>query len=190
MGTTHWALSALIASTLAIGCSGSEDPQAAADGSPQHCFVLIDKLQPGETTSNVVEQGCSADEAEANTFAAADDRTLIMTWYSDANYEGDSTKVYGKAGECDDAGYGIPNVGVWDDLEWPFGGWNDRISSFKTWNYCNHAAAYQHENYGGRCDDWYDPGVAGLGIDYVGDNMNDMITSFFVKRGEDKEMCR
>jgi len=192
MEARRFALTTLLASTLALGCSSStENPQAAGARGPQHCDIVVAKLQPGQTTSDVISRDCGDNEDDSNTFAAASGkRALIMTWYEDAGYGGGSQKIYGDDGPCDDAGYGIPNVGVYDDITWPFGGWNDTISSFKTWNYCNHAAAYEHENYGGRCDDWYDPGAAGLGVKYVGDKMNPMITSFYVKRGPDDKLCR
>jgi hypothetical protein len=187
MNALHFALSALLASTLALGCDPGDEPEPAqAQSEPeQHCAMVVSKLRPGQAASDVISRACAATEEELDKSAAlsADD-VLIMTWYSDAKYEGDSEKIYGDAGPCDDTGYGIPNVGVYDDIEWPFGGWNDMISSFKSWNYCNHVTAYEHENWGGREESWHDPNAAGLGVEYVGDNMNDAITSFWVKRGD------
>ena len=88
------------------------------------------------------------------------------------------------------AGDGSSNHARWDDINFPWGGWNDNISSFKTFGHCNHAAAFEHENYGGRCKQWYDYNAKGLAIRYVGHELNDLITSFRLVRGYDEDLCR
>jgi len=188
MMARYFALTALLASTLALGCSsGAENPQAAGK-KPQYCTTVIDKLQPGQTESEIISHECSDTEQDANTFAA-DGKKLIIVWYEDEDYGGASQRVFGKAGDCDRDGYGINNVGRWDDVTWPFGGWNDDISSFKTDSYCNHVAAYENENYGGRCKQWHDPDAKGLGIKNVGHELNDLITSFRLVRGAADDLC-
>jgi hypothetical protein len=181
MEARFFALTTLLASALVLGC----EPVAETERGTQHCAIVVAKAQPGQAASDVISRECADSEGDLERHGRfSSSRVLIMTWYSDAGFSGESEKIYGDEGPCDDLGYGIPNVGVYDDIQWPFGGWNDRISSFKTWNYCNHATAHQHENWGGREETWHDPDAAGLGVEYVGDSMNDQITSFWIKRGK------
>jgi len=182
MDARYFALTALLASALAGGCTRS----AESDREPVHCMTVLARLQPGQTASDVISHECAANEEDLGKSGrfSADDKRLLIVWYEDVGFNGNSEKIYGFAGPCDSDGYGIPNVGVWDDPQWPFGGWNDVISSFKTLNHCNHVTAYQHENYGGRQQTWHSPFASGVAVTYVGDKMNDTITSFLIKRGK------
>ncbi|MBO0839994.1 MAG: hypothetical protein J2O49_04150 [Sciscionella sp.] len=54
---------------------------------------------------------------------------LLMTWFSDANCDGDQTDIYGYSGTCDSAGYKI----------YPDSWWSTNISSAAGFAQCNWA---------------------------------------------------
>jgi hypothetical protein len=128
----------------------------------KNCQIVLDKLQPGETTSKVLSSQCTTANQPLVAPAAS---ALLMTWYVNISYGGDSTTIYGKAGPCDSAGYGIGYVGD---------AWNDTISSFKVWNNCNYTSAFANKNYGGACQKY------NANVPFVGSALNDEISSFWV----------
>jgi hypothetical protein len=141
-------------------------PAHAAAATHTQCQILLAKIRPGERTSRVLSHRCVTGE---QSLAAPAGSTQLMTWWEDANFQGDSTKIYGDSGPCDADGYGISWVGIF---------WNDRISSFETWNNCNYTSAFWDRDYGHPCQNYTDYEVS-----YVGDNMNDNISSFFIANG-------
>jgi len=143
--------------------------EAPADG--RYCVVVIDKLKPGEADSKVLAKKCAATPAARAALAAPLEGTLLMTWYVDAYYGGGNTEIRSYGGPCDREGYGISDV----NDGWGPWGWNDTISSFKTWNNCHDVTAYENINYGGSA--W---GYNG-NVDYVGDWANDKISSFLIR---------
>ncbi|ASU60951.1 hypothetical protein [Nocardiopsis dassonvillei] len=96
-----------------------------------------------------------------------------MTWYDLPDFAGGSTQVRWDFDGCDGEGCGIAYVG--DD-------WNDRVSSFRTFNGCNTVSGYHHANYGadahycGKCDD------SGFNESYVGSGADNTISSFWISR--------
>jgi hypothetical protein len=132
----------------------------------EQCVMVVDHLQPGERTSRVLWSTCVKGNRHVQIpNICTGTRTLIMTWYADIKYGGNSTKIYGCGGPCDSAGYGIGYVGD---------AWNDIISSFKVWNNCFYSRAYTNSNYGGTCKRYHN------NVSWVGSRMNDKISSFWV----------
>lgn len=149
-------------STVAVGPSAAS--AASAKQAARHCAIVIEKLQPGDHESRVVSRECADDAGKLRMARAA---TLLMTWYKDLWYEGESTKVYGQDGPCDANGYGISNVGA------GAAHWNDSISSYKVFNNCIWSRSYTNINYGGSClQSLYN-------VDWVGLH-NDQISSFLL----------
>ncbi|MFH8407453.1 hypothetical protein ACH4FX_22065 [Streptomyces sp. NPDC018019] len=120
----------------------------------------------------MLSRTCTTGTAPVLTKSAARS-TLLMTWYADINYGGASTQIRGNAGPCDSQGYGFAYVGD---------AWNDRISSFRTFNGCNTQEGYDHRNYGdtiyycGKCGD------DGSFEPWVGAQANDRISSWWIRR--------
>ena len=145
-------------------------PTPAAAG--QHCVVVLDKLQPGQTTSRVLSQTC-ADRADAPALTkAAAASTLLLVLYEHATYGGASTRITGAYGPCDAEGYGVSAL---------VSSWRNRVSSLKGFNYCNVVEIYDGINYatflasrgaGGSRLDW----------DWVGSYANDKTDSIIMFR--------
>jgi hypothetical protein len=132
----------------------------------QYCATVLAPTRAGENESHVTFENCYASEKERASAPALRDTTLLMTWYKDRDYFGGSTQWRGSAGGCDSAGYGKAVVD-WD--------WATTISSFKVWSGCYHTTAYTNENFGGASRTYSG------NVPYVGDFMNDIIHSMWVK---------
>jgi hypothetical protein len=195
----RFTLPATLLAIALIGCGGqpslsSVDPELAAaegqktqeeDKQEPRCVLFLESLKPDQQQSKIVSIKCAP---EGETLHAAASGTLLMTWYEDANFGGWSTQIRGNDGPCDSAGYGIPNLAndfiVGGPLQEPFPGfWNDRISSFKAWNRCTTVDAYSDSNWGGNQRRWSDPNSFGIAVNYVGDVLNDQISSFWIRWG-------
>lgn len=102
----------LVVATLSLAPSASASSWQVG-GAGKRCQIVLDRLHPGERSSRVLSSQCvEGDQA----LVAPLGRTILMTWYKDINYGGDSTDVYGWDGPCDQAGYGFEYVGAfWDD---------------------------------------------------------------------------
>ncbi|MCG3040032.1 hypothetical protein L7D48_05525 [Streptomyces sp. S1A] len=155
------------APAYAAGAGNENEPEGV-----KQCIIVLEPLEPGQTDSEVETRTCStgADFAAKSDIAAQS--TLLMTWYANSNYGGVSTQIRGKAGPCDSSGYGFRCVGD---------AWNDRISSFRTFNYCNAVEEYRHANYGGIMFYLSNPGSSGLSESYLGSGSN-QVSSFWLKR--------
>ncbi|WP_163507513.1 hypothetical protein [Fodinicola acaciae] len=167
MQRKRFAIALVGAGTVALIAAGGLASPATASASTtatKHCTIVLAPIAAGESTSKVVSRECSASPATAK-----DTRILIMTWYKDDNYNGDSTDIRAQgSAPCDGQGYGISDVSAG-----PFGfTWGNAISSFKVWNDCYTTTAYTGTNYGGRSQT-YNGNVAN-----VGPAMNDQINSF------------
>jgi hypothetical protein len=182
----------LAVATSAAGCAGadgatpaestaalsSDSISASSDDSGPVCRIVLEKIRPGESESRVYSRDCYDSHKEMSSAKKIEpfSSTLLMTWYVDANYRGRSTFIEGKDGACDHDGYGVRNVDGWA------GGWNDVISSFKSWNHCNYVVGYTDINYGGHSQTWFNANgvyeVDALDVGYVGAAMNDKISSF------------
>jgi hypothetical protein len=164
---------ALLAAFLAVivgmsAFSFTPAAHAASQSTSQakQCVMVVDHLHPGQRTSRVLAYTCATGNQQLQIpNICIGQRTLLMSWYVDANYGGSSTLIYGCGGPCDSAGYGIAYVGD---------GWNDRISSYKVWNNCFYSRAYTNSNYGGTCQRYHN------NVPWVGSTMNDKISSFWV----------
>lgn len=166
--TAAIATSALTAGELA---AANAEVLSRPVGSGSHCTILLEKIHPGHTESRVLSYECAETQVEADALPAAAS-TLLMTWYKDIRFGGDSVPIRGVDGPCDASGYGFSDINA--------DGWNDSISSFKGWNRCNRAVAYDHKNYGDPAQNYAQrPGANGeaLYIDWVGAALNDKISS-------------
>ncbi|MGW3139919.1 hypothetical protein [Streptomyces sp. NPDC001139] len=162
------AITAVTASVLALPVTYSSAATTADTHTTQRCVIVLDKLQPGQTSSRILSHTCTTGAKSTQAQPSSVQSTLLMTWYADANEGGASTQIRGGSGGCDASGYGIAYVG--DD-------WNDRISSYKLFGTCNTVDAYDNRDYGseiyycGRC---------------TGDNIpwaaNDRISSMWIRQ--------
>lgn len=158
--SVFFVLCLLFVATLSLAPSASAS-SSQAGGVGKRCQIVLDKLQPGERSSQVLSSQCvEGDQA----LVAPLGRTILMTWYRDINYGGGSTDVYGWDGPCDWIGYGFEYVGAF---------WDDTITSFKLYNNCFYTRAYTNRGYQGTCQEYYYDNIS-----YVGSLMNDKISSF------------
>ncbi|WP_394834375.1 hypothetical protein LVJ94_48535 [Pendulispora rubella] len=180
----RFAMATFLASTCLIGCGSSvgNDESMGAEGqnvadlplqtdtthqvSGRHCRVVLEKLEPGETESRVAADECVADEKDFTLNPAAS--TLLMIWYEHPYFGGESRAIYGNAGPCDSAGYGVSDVGA---------NWYSRISSFKGFNSCNDITAFVGTKYTGYWVGW-GTHAAELAIGDVGPDLDNNIRSF------------
>lgn len=131
---------------------------AGAPRQPRHCVITL----RGDD-SPLTRCGAAA------RTRAARSGTLLMTWYADSGFTGDSTDIRDGAGLCDAAGYGISDIGAFLGP-----GWNNAISSFRTFNNCAVIQGFDGSAYGGDNHTW-------LGDQkYVGDEWNDRISSLLM----------
>ncbi|MER6442373.1 hypothetical protein ABT275_39575 [Streptomyces sp. NPDC001185] len=163
------AAAAVTATLLALTGANSSTASAATAGTREarNCVIVLDRLQPGETSSRVLSRTCTTDTGSAQAQPSSIQSTLLMTWYADANQSGASTQIRGSSGGCDASGYGIAYVG--DD-------WNDRISSYKLFGTCNTVDAYDTSNYG---NEIYFCGICSA--DNIPWSANDRISSMWIK---------
>lgn len=132
----------------------------------EHCVVVLDKLRPGEDSSQVLHRQCSTDAdarvLRSNSIVRA--ATPLMTWYADAIWRGNSTTIYGNYGTCDRSGYGVGNVGEH---------WNDKISSYNMHGTCYTNDVWEHADFQGASTRFYGH------VRWVGDEWNDRISSMW-----------
>jgi len=125
----------------------------------QHCVIEIDPIQPGESASNIRPIGCFATFAEAiaaatggevqlpanvgpaevtaEMLAPAQNNIVIGIDYVNSNFQG-NTLVWETAytpGCSDGTTFGAPNMPS---------GWNDVVSSARSYAGCNHYYHYEH----------------------------------------------
>jgi hypothetical protein len=164
------ALLALVFTVTAIAASAvSSSPVSAADDSPRHCVIALDKLHSGEKTSRVTGVKCSNDEKEIRAFAPQ--TTVLMTFYVDSNFTGYSLDIKGDAGLCDHEGYGLRDTG---DILGSWVSWRYNLSSYKVWNNCFYSRAYFNTYYGEPSNGF------GGNVPYVGNAVNDHVWSIQV----------
>ncbi|MGW3965174.1 hypothetical protein ACWED2_35525 [Amycolatopsis sp. NPDC005003] len=132
-----------IFSVVLLVLIGSATAAAAADFSRpkvQRCVTVLARLAPGEKVSRIVERHCdsvsSADSAHAPEAASS---VLLLQYWKDDWFTGDSDTIRGSDGPCDEAGYGVPDVGSL----------HDSISSYRTFGTCSGLRGYVDEQYGG-----------------------------------------
>lgn len=169
----------LVTGVLALAVLGVA-PAASANAStpsssPPNCVMVLGKVTAASHNAPIVSYTCGSDTNSAVSPDCVFNCTLLMTWYSQSNYQGSSTTVYENFGPCDQSGYGISYVGD---------SWNDRIHSWKVFNKCYYSSDFKDSNYGGSfanstCD-YYQNNVAvrDYGIDTFG------ISSFWLSYGK------
>jgi hypothetical protein len=178
----------VIGAALALAGVGCAPPPEAstrrdraavlADAPPdQHCAFLIGKIPPGETESPILARECADTEEELDRGALSIGGTLLMTWYSNADYGGKSTRIEGHGGPCDEEGYGIGNLA--DPA------WRNSLSSLKGWNKCNRIEVFLEPSYKGKHRFWEDldrvNDAPTVQVHYVGAEFNDKIRSFLIR---------
>lgn len=85
------------------------------------------------TSMSTAQAGLSSATARAATGGVtAMSSDLLMTWFSDSDYNGSYTNIYGSAGPCDSAGYKIT----------PSSWWQNNMSSVGGTTQCNIARFY------------------------------------------------
>lgn len=141
---------AVLTGTAAAGPAAARAPEA-----PYHCVITLH----------------GADVPTARCGAAAETRaarsgTLLTTWYEDVDYGGDSTDIRNAGGPCDAAGFGVSDIGGFLGP-----GWDDSISSFRTFDSCVVVQGFESSEYGGASHVWVGD------QSYVGDDWNDRISS-------------
>ncbi|MFF4796017.1 hypothetical protein ACFY2M_41550 [Streptomyces sp. NPDC001276] len=156
----RWARSGLVVSVLTaivVGLSApgahaqSPDPTskqnapvaATAASGPEHCAIVIKKVEPGQAESKVVSKQCADSAAALNASApgaAADFGTPLFRLYGARNFTGTVYTIYGYDGPCDRAGYRYPTLG------WAY---NDFAYSIELAYPCNTANIHEHANWGG-----------------------------------------
>jgi len=116
----------------------------------------------------------TADAPTARCGAAAETRaaragTLLMTWYLEPGYRGDSTDIRSAEGPCDAAGYGVSDIGGYLGRNW-----NDAISSFRTYRNCVVVQGFAGNNYSGDFRTWVGD------TPYVGDDWDHRVSSILL----------
>jgi hypothetical protein len=100
---------------------------ATAGPAPSHnCVVVVDKPMTPDGISPEIYSYCSLEsmtDALSHLSAAqaagqlgprvVDSSDLLMTWFQDVNFQGDSTNIFGGAGPCDTAGYRVAPDSFW-----------------------------------------------------------------------------
>jgi hypothetical protein len=159
----------VITPTAHAGPPVSQASPGVQSASTPYCNIVIAPLKPGEEYSKTISKQCATDKSDLVTPQAS---YQLMTWFEHANFTGASTRIYGSA-PCDFAGYRINNVA---------NAWNDRISSFYGWNWCNIVQAHEHANLTGYSQ-WWGSFVSWVGASYVGDRLDNRISSFSIWNG-------
>ena len=118
-------------------------PQQTGD----HCVVSISPVQPGERSSVVSAPQCYSTFSEAqdaaNGVGTMSSRTVIGIDYEDAKYGGLSLTWTADNSVGCDTGLSYAAASM------PSAGWNDRVSSAKTYGGCGTNTHYQDSNYVG-----------------------------------------
>jgi hypothetical protein len=152
-----------------IGPSLTATPPFTLDLNPgQHCVVEIDPLRPGERASNMRPVGCFATfseaiaaatggevqlptnvgpaEVTAEMLAPAQSNIVIGIDYIYSNFQGNSLvwKTAHTPGCSDGSTFETPNMPS---------GWNDVVSSARSYAGCNHYYHYEHTYWTGAVRD-------------------------------------
>jgi hypothetical protein len=134
-----------LASTLALAGpvrAEAMGPSMTVPPNAEHyCVIFVDQLRPGASASWMTQQRCSTDaEALASYTSARNEGEHLMTWYSAEEYLGSWSQIWGNDGTCDRAGYGLRNMGTW----------NDRVRSYRLHGACSSSVIFEDSDHGGR----------------------------------------
>lgn len=133
---------AAAASLTAVGTSnaGASTLTAASSGSQKHCVIVVDRPAARNGISPEVYHYCSNSPRDPRLNVVGRQVTtqtgpnvilstaLLMIWWQNASYTGNSTDIYGASGPCDSAGYKIT----------PNSYWKVNLSSIQGTAYCTH----------------------------------------------------
>ncbi|GAA4469061.1 hypothetical protein [Phytohabitans houttuyneae] len=160
---------ALLGVTLtALAWATPAGAAVAPDGTSargEHCNIVLRKLQPGRSVSEVVAKDCDTDAA-ALAERAPQGQILLSTVFQHSGWKGLSVNIFGYDGPCDSAGYTFDTTSHNTAVE--------GISSYFVYNNCwytvitNNAGAVD-----GNCWD----------IPYVGDAHNDQVRKLHLRDG-------
>jgi len=110
-----------------------------ATPTPQHCVIVVGKAAGPNHISPELYHYCSRSPADPRLKVVGrrvttpsgpyiiDSSTVLMIWWENASYSGNSTVIYGGSGPCDAAGYSI-NINLY---------WSYHLSSIQGTAYCN-----------------------------------------------------
>ncbi|TYP86445.1 hypothetical protein [Blastococcus xanthinilyticus] len=126
---------------LAMGVLAVSTPAVAAPPE-RHCAVLLSSTEVDANGDSVVlAEACASTPSRATAamqsrqraqgsgqVSAAAASTVLMTWYANDNYVGNSTLIYGSSGTCDYTGYRVS----------PNSYWNNNIRSIRGAGNCNY----------------------------------------------------
>lgn len=163
---TVTAIGGLVIPTASAVALALAPASAATD---QNCAIVIDRLQPGESSSQIVSKTCSPAGTGPALPAGIQAADLIVTFYGDVGYGGTSSQVFGDDGPCDADGYGINNM---DDV-------NDEVglaSSYRLAGTCTISEMYTGYDAEGTSSGL----IFGQDQSYVGATFNDNINSFYM----------
>lgn len=123
---------ALIAGLLiGVGATPAVASGTAAGSAtlPKYCATFVTPATTADTGAPVVTcSDISAADARAALPAASAANVLLMSAYSDAQYQGSRLNIY-RGAYCDESGYTI-NLTLYDD-------WAKKISSIRGYQSCN-----------------------------------------------------
>lgn len=155
------------------------DATAAGTGADRYCAVLIGKSteeKPSPVLARACDDSSAANAREKMLQVTSKDGSnstmkplaadLLMTWYSDTDYHGASTNVFGDDGPCDRAGYRL------DVNNTTFGLWSHILSSARGSGPCNTA---RFANRAGTSSQEF-----GLPVPYLGSLLNDNVGTIWV----------
>jgi hypothetical protein len=133
-----WILPAVLLLAAGLVATPADAATVEPKGEGQHCAVVLDRLQPGETSSRALRQQCSADEASLQSVVAVS--TPLVKFFDCTGWHEPcgSVTFYGTYGTCDRSGYGWRYVGD---------AWNDRFSSLLVYAGCWTTVLYKHRDY-------------------------------------------
>ncbi|MEU5693683.1 hypothetical protein [Actinosynnema sp. NPDC020468] len=159
LGLCAVALEILASTSVAAAVPSTATPFAATPIGCVAVYVKAGKPKvPGEPTELVLRNySCGGVHASLGK--------LLLKAFEHLNYQGSSVDFEVNQGntDCDIDGY------QWKSMP---AGWNDRISSFRTYGGCQGVRLYEHDNTSGSCGSYF------YDVSYVGDAMNDKTSSF------------
>ncbi|GHJ53082.1 hypothetical protein Nm8I071_23890 [Nonomuraea sp. TT08I-71] len=158
-----------VAAGMLVALPGAAAAKAPSDVSGDHCVIVLDRMKPGQTESDVIARKCSDDPADL-THVGTLALTPLVTFFDHAGYGGKSRQLSGSYGTCDSAGYGFSSL-TWDSEGGPW------VSSIRLHGNCDRARGFYNTQYSGYTEVWYGS------TPYIGDQLNDHLYSLKVWNG-------
>lgn len=130
---------AAVLTTVGTGNAGAVTVASSTNVSQRHCVIVLDKSISRNSISPQLYRYCSQSPADPRLNVIGrrvDTRSgsrvilstdVLMIWWENASYTGNSTVIYGGRGPCDAKGYGIL----------PSSYWMHHMSSIQGTAYCN-----------------------------------------------------